>query len=136
MWQVIEGYEDLYEINEQGVIRRMRHLDSKGKWKDPRIVLSSPAQNGSRYIALWKEGSRRIFMLHKLYAQAFKVTENEAVRRLYKGYYGTDGALSNVKKLLLSDCKRMQAEQENGIDRHDEILYLNSILIALDQDLI
>lgn len=134
MWRAIDGYEDLYEINEKGLIRRINNQNSRGKRKNSCIVLSSLAQNGSRYIALWKEGSRRTFMLHKLYARAFDVSENEAARRLYKGFYGTDGAALNVKKLLLSDRRKMETEQEKGFDRHDEILYLDSIMTALDQD--
>ena len=88
MWRDIKGYEGLYEINENAVVRRVDGTGIDGRKVSTHVVVSSRTKKGTRYIALWKEGGRRTYMLHKLYATAFQMSENEAIRRLYRGFTG------------------------------------------------
>ena len=85
MWRDIKDYEGLYEINENAVVRRVEGKGIDGRKVTTHVVVSSKTRKGTRYIALWKNGNRKTFMLHKLYAEAFYMSENEACRRLYKG---------------------------------------------------
>ena len=90
MWRDIKDYEGLYEINENAVVRRVEGKGIDGRKVTTHVVVSSKTRKGTRYIALWKNGNRKTFMLHKLYAEAFYMSENEACRRLYKGFIGTE----------------------------------------------
>ena len=96
MWRDIKGYEGLYEINENAVVRRVDGTGIDGRKVSTHVVVSSRTKKGTRYIALWKEGGRRTYMLHKLYATAFQMSENEAIRRLYRGFNGNGEAIHNV----------------------------------------
>ena len=107
MWRDIKDYEGLYEINENAVVRRVEGKGIYGRKVTTHVVVSSKTRKGTRYIALWKNGNRKTFMLHKLYAEAFYMSENEACRRLYKGFIG---------------------------NRHDEILYIQQFLDELKND--
>ena len=87
MWRDIKGYEGLYEINENAVVRRVDGTGIDGRKVSTHVVVSSRTKKGTRYIALWKEGGRRTYMLHKLYATAFQMSEKgdtEAVPWFYR----------------------------------------------------
>ena len=134
MWREIKGYEGLYEINEDAVIRRVEGTGSDGRKISTHVVSSSKTRKGTRYIALWKDGDRKTFMLHKIYSDAFYISENEACRRLYKGFSGNATAVQNVKEILLHNLTELEQEQAGGEDRHDEILYIKQFLEELKHD--
>lgn len=134
MWREIKGYEGLYEINENGALRRVEGTGSDGRRVAGHAVAASRAVNGMRYIALWKDGQRKTFMLHKLYAAAFQVSESEACRRLYGGFEGNIQAVQNVRNILLHNLHSLEKEHAVGTDRHDEILYMKQFLYELKND--
>lgn len=131
MWRSIQGYEGLYEINEDGVLRRMEGTSFDGRRVSRHVVLPSRAMNGMLYIALRKDGQRKTYMLHKLYAAAFQISESEACRRLYGGFSGNEQAARNVKNILLGSLRSLEKEHAAGTDRHDEILYIKQFLNEL-----
>ena len=54
MWRDIKGYEGLYEINENAVVRRVDGTGIDGRKVSTHVVVSSRTKKGTRYIALWK----------------------------------------------------------------------------------
>lgn len=74
-------------------------------------------------------------MLHKLYATAFQMSENEAIRRLYRGFTGNGEAIHNVCGTLLENLKLYEKEQAEGMNRNDEILYIRQFLEELKTDM-
>ena len=74
-------------------------------------------------------------MLHKLYATAFQMSENEAIRRLYRGFNGNGEAIHNVCGTLLESLKIYEKEQAEGLNRNDEILYIRQFLEELKTDM-
>ena len=135
MWRDIKGYEGLYEINENAVVRRVDGTGIDGRKVSTHVVVSSRTKKGTRYIALWKEGGRRTYMLHKLYATAFQMSANEAIRRLYRGFTGNGEAIHNVCGTLLESLKLYEKEQAEGLNRNDEILYIRQFLEELKTDM-
>lgn len=135
MWRDIKGYEGLYEINENAVVRRVDGTGIDGRKVSTHVVVSSRTKKGTRYIALWKEGGRRTYMLHKLYATAFQMSENEVIRRLYRGFNGNGEAIHNVCGTLLESLKIYEKEQAEGLNRNDEILYIRQFLEELKTDM-
>ena len=135
MWRDIKGYEGLYEINENAVVRRVDGTGIDGRKVSTHVVVSSRTKKGTRYIALWKEGGRRTYMLHKLYATAVQMSENEAIRRLYRGFTGNGEAIHNVCGTLLESLKLYEKEQAEGMNRNDEILYIRQFLEELKTDM-
>ena len=78
MWRDIKDYEGLYEINENAVVRRVEGKGIDGRKVTTHVVVSSKTRKGTRYIALWKNGNRKTFMLHKLYADCLLYTSDAA----------------------------------------------------------
>lgn len=62
------------------------------------------------------------------------MSENEACRRLYKGFIGYGQAVQNVKDILLKNLSDLEKEQAIGENRHDEILYIQQFLDELKND--
>ena len=52
MWRSIQGYEGLYEINEDGVLRRMEGTSFDGRRVSRHVVLPSRAMNGMLYLKI------------------------------------------------------------------------------------
>lgn len=69
-----------------------------------------------------------------IHAEAFYMSENEACRRLYKGFIGYGQAVQNVKDILLKNLSDLEKEQAIGENRHDEILYIQQFLDELKND--
>lgn len=134
MWREIKGYEGLYEINEDASVRRVAGEGTDGRRISSHMVLSSRTSKGSRYIALWKNGERRTYMLHGLYAEAFHITKKEACRRLYQGFRGDGKAVRNVRQILLKNLDELERSQAAGEDNHDEILYMKQFLEELQNN--
>ena len=90
MWRDIKGYEGLYEINENAVVRRVDGTGIDGRKVSTHVVVSSRTKKGTRYIALWKEGGRRTYMLHKLWRYggcSVVLPETEKQSTMYAGRY-------------------------------------------------
>ena len=133
-WRPIQGYEGLYEINECAQVRRNAGSGTDGRKVNEHMLCPSKAQHGMCYVSLWKNGKRKSHMQHKLYAAAFHITENEAVRRLYYGFHGNQKAVERICILLENMQKSLEQEAQKGHDRHDEILYVKAFLSEIKND--
>lgn len=126
IWLNIRNYEGEYQISDKGYVRR---ISGRGC----HIVKSCKSANGRHYITLWKNGKRRSFALHKLYADAFGVSEKCSIKILYEGYKGDLEAKDRVRKWLInkiSDCEENIQDDKNI---NDEIRYLKSFLRQLNE---
>lgn len=78
----IPGYPD-YTLTLSGIVRR------NGK-----LVRTYPDRTGhAQTVTLWKDGKRKMFMLHKLISQTFQVLEEDVKKAL---------SLKPVKPLALA----------------------------------
>lgn len=127
VWLKIKGYENEYQISNRGEIRRI-DLHS-----NPRPVKSCLAVNKKRYVTLWKNGIRRNFMLHNLYAETFQVSVKTAMQIVYEQYEGNVTAKDRVRSWLLEKIQSCEAESTELDSMHDEILYLKSFLRQISE---
>lgn len=118
MWINIEGYEGKYQISEHGSVS---HITPSGA----NAVTPCIASNGKYYVSLWKDGKRKVYMLHNLLSDAYAMSVEDACRVLYEGYSGYSSAKENVRRWLLElivDCEKDTEKY------HDELLYLRKFL--------
>lgn len=75
IWKDIPGYESLYQISNLGNVKSFRQ---SAKLKKPQEYLLKPSLNNSGYgnVTLYKNASKRKFLVHKLVAEAFIPNEN------------------------------------------------------------
>ena len=78
MWKDITGYEGLYQINEQGQVKRLSRWisgknNSRRLLKEKPISPSKPNGKSKIYfmIHLMKDGKRSSYLVHRLVALAF-----------------------------------------------------------------
>lgn len=67
-WKPVINYEGLYEISNQGRVRRV--APSQGTWPG-RILRSRQDSRGYVYIGLYSKGQRKAHLIHRLVAAAF-----------------------------------------------------------------
>lgn len=81
-WRPIEGYEDTYEVSDQG---RVRNIKRSG-----RIMTQSKVTHGYLAVHLSKDGKTRSVLVHRLVAKAFIPNPSDKAQVNHK-----DGIKSN-----------------------------------------
>lgn len=70
-WRAVEGYKGLYEVSNDGRVRRVAGPDSRGHHRQQREMRSAVDGPGYRIVALCKNGKMRTLRVHRLVARAF-----------------------------------------------------------------
>lgn len=68
LWKDIKDYEDLYQISNLGRLRKIKNKIQ--------IIKPIKCTNGYLEYALWKNGKRKVFLVHRLVAQYFIDNKN------------------------------------------------------------
>jgi DNA-directed RNA polymerase specialized sigma subunit len=71
VWKNISDYEGVYQVSNMGRIKSLRRLDSIGKSRKERLLISIPNAEGYIRTELNKNGKRHMFSTHRLVAKAF-----------------------------------------------------------------
>lgn len=71
IWRDIEGYEGQYQVSNLGRVKSFDRIDGAGHLKRGRILRPVPDKKGYLRVQLHKEGKRKLFLVHRLVAQAF-----------------------------------------------------------------
>ena len=78
IWKDIEGYEGLYQVSSNGVIRSLDKIDSVGRRIKGKHIKPQENRFGYHRVSLCKEGKVTTHSVHRLVAQAFiPNTENK-----------------------------------------------------------
>ena len=74
IWKDVVGYEGLYQVSNLGRVKSLSHHCVVG-WADfmskEKILKQSTNNGGYKYVWLHKDGSKKIFKIHRLVAIAF-----------------------------------------------------------------
>lgn len=74
-WKNIEGYEEYYEVSNEGRIRscskNILTSDNKVKHYTEKILKGGVMKNGYPYVVLVKDKTKKVFYIHRLVASAF-----------------------------------------------------------------
>lgn len=76
MWKDIVDYEGIYEVSNRGKVRSAKDKTTKSerhgirKWRQ-RILRQRNDKYGYKRVNLWKKGSEKTFLVHRLVAMAF-----------------------------------------------------------------
>ena len=89
-WKPIVGYEGLYEVSNAGQIR-----NSKGEIKKSQI--KKDKHTNYREISLWKNGTHKRFLVHRLVAIAFIPNPQNLPIINHKDQDGTNNLVDNLE---------------------------------------
>lgn len=70
-WRTIVGYEGLYEVSSLGRVRSLDRYDSRNHFRRGRILKLSYDTVGYLIVGLHSNGKAKIYLVHRLVAQAF-----------------------------------------------------------------
>ena len=89
-WKSIDGYEGLYEISNTGQIRNAKGEINKSQIKKDK-------HTNYREISLWKDGTHKRFLVHRLVAKAFIPNPNNLPIINHKDQDGTNNFVNNLE---------------------------------------
>lgn len=70
-WLPVVGWEDLYEVSDQGRVRSLDRSDPLGRHLRGRLIATSPGSHGYPMAQLYRNGSRHGRTVHSLVLEAF-----------------------------------------------------------------
>ena len=74
-WRPVEGWEGLYEVSNMNRVKSVERTvwDNRGYYKIVAERFLKPGKNrsGYLYVALWKDGKAKYYLVHRLVATAF-----------------------------------------------------------------
>ena len=100
MWHKINGYEEKYEINKKGDVRR---LTTKQGCQGGKILKHQEASNGYVNICLCSGGKPKIFRLHRLLAKAFIPNPHNKPQVNHIDGNRKNNALENLEWVTISE---------------------------------
>ena len=94
----IEGYENLYQISNQGTVKSL----GNGKSRKERILKPAKDKKGYLRVGLCKQGKRKMYLVHRLVTSAFIENPNNLPQVNHKD---EDKTNNNVENLEWCDAK-------------------------------
>ena len=76
IWKDIAGYEGLYKVSDQGVIKRVDSFGLDGRKLYEKRLYGGSYSNGYEFVCLAKDGEYKPHMIHRLVAIAFLPNPN------------------------------------------------------------
>lgn len=135
MWVPIQGYEDLYELNESGEVRRKTKLivckDGRRKIIKGRLLKTTVGNHGYKCVTLSKDDKQKSFLIHRLIASHFMGSSLDPKKTdiNHKNGVKTDNRIENLEWITRGDNVR-HAHEIGLHDSRKSRLRLSRLCIA------
>lgn len=96
-WRPVVGYEGAYEVSDQGRVRSLERLDARGRRRRARMLHPRPTTRDHRAVALYSNGIRKDFQLHRLVLEAFVGPQPQGMEGCHWNDIPTDNRLVNLR---------------------------------------
>ena len=111
-WKPVVGYEGLYEVSNWGRVKSLNY-NHTGKGK---ILKQHQCMDGYKSVMLYKDGKRKIILVHRLVAQAFIPNPNDYKEVNHKDEDKTNNSVDNLEW-----CDRLyNVRYGTGIERRSK----------------
>lgn len=96
-WKPVVGWEDLYEVSDQGRARSLPRIDAAGSRRKARYLKGSSNPDGHILIALCRDRGRKFALLHRLVLEAFVGPCPDGMQGCHWDDDPTNNRLSNLR---------------------------------------
>jgi hypothetical protein len=100
IWKDIKGYEGIYQISNEG---RVKRLAGSPKCKKDRILKNSTASNGYLFVSLCNKGQHKLYRVHRLVLETFSPIEN--MENLQVNHLDEDRTNNKLNNLQWCTCQ-------------------------------
>lgn len=95
-WRAVVGYEGAYEVSDLGRVRSLNRVTDRGrKWRG-RVMTTTALQNAYLVVTLWRNGSQRTPLVHRLVLEAFVGPAPESHEARHVNGDRADNRLTNL----------------------------------------
>ncbi|WP_036124898.1 NUMOD4 motif-containing HNH endonuclease [Lysinibacillus sphaericus] len=130
VWKDVVGYEGLYEVNNEGLVRTNKHkvtftkMHGKRTWKQ-RILKNRTPKGRDVRVSLWKDGKSKDCLVHRLVAEAFipKIKGKEFINHI-------DG---NPKNNHVSNLEWCDYKENNNHAFDNDLIKTNKKVILVNK---
>ena len=95
-WKAISGYEGLYEVSDLGRVKSLKY----GK---ERILKPGKNTHGYLHVNIFKDGKKKMSLVHRLVAEAFIPNPNNLETVNHKDEVKTNNTVSNLEWMSIKD---------------------------------
>lgn len=107
-WKDVLGYEGIYEISNIGNIR---------SYKTKKIKKTQKNKEGYERVEVWKDGKRKVLLVHRLVAEAFIPNDSGKKHVIFKDVNSKDIRVDNIMWATISENNsRKLRERKEGIE--------------------
>jgi hypothetical protein len=117
-WRMIIGYEGLYEVSDEGSVRRVAGPDSRGRNRQQRVLRPAVDPHGYLCVALSKNAQMHTFRVHRLVAVAFLGPRPDGLEVNHKNGDKRHNAASNLE--YITNEANQQHAVTNGLKASGE----------------
>ena len=139
-WLPVVGYEGLYEVSEWGRVRSLaREISYKVKGKrrvrkvSDKILATRLHSEGSWFVTLYKNKSAKVFLIHRLVAHHFLITNGISYIVRHKSLDRSDNSVSNLHIQPLTEFKHDQLATSDYFGtaklRKQDVLKIRQLLL-------
>lgn len=125
-WKPIPGYIGLYEVSSFGRVRSLDRLidNHRGVYiKKGRILKLSVTTCGYIFLHLYKDGSKKMFLVHRLVWLAFNGTVPEGLQVNHINEDKTDNRLENLNLMTPKENMNYGTRTKRASISHSKTIY-------------
>lgn len=105
-WKDVLGYEGIYEISNIGNIR---------SYKTKKIRKTQKNKEGYERVELWKDGKRKVLLVHRLVAEAFIPNDNNKDNVNYKDGDKTNNCANNLEWVTYKEHNKRRKKKQGEL---------------------
>lgn len=138
IWKDVVGYEGLYEVSDQGRIRRV-FRNSRGEVYERNICPTAKfIVSGAEYarVTLKANGNERVLALHNLVAEAFLPNKGNKPCITHKNGNGLDNRLRNLAWCSEEEFTLFNLRKNSYCNRRVRVLTIEGLLIKKFKNII
>ena len=122
-WKDIEGYEGIYQISNLGRVKSLDRLDSSNHRLKGNIRKFGTSPNGYVNIALFKQGKRDVFTVHRLVAETFILNPENKPQVNHIDEDKTNNMVSNLEWMTAKENVNHGTRTEKVISKMSKEVY-------------